>query len=106
MTTTYVPVPLTEKQWTQQVTELAKAMGWKCYHTWLSIRSERGFPDLTLCRPGRLVFIELKTDAKTSKTTAKQDEWLAALREAGAEAYVFRPRDWDALVATLQGRAE
>jgi hypothetical protein len=93
--------PLTEKEWMAQVVELAKVLGFRVYHPWLSIRSERGFPDLTLCKPGRLVFIELKTDK--GKVTPKQLEWLVALGEAGAEAYVFRPAQWDELVATLGG---
>ena len=53
---------LTEKQFMAQVQELARVLGWHVYHPWLSIRSERGFPDLTLARPGRLLFIEFKAE--------------------------------------------
>lgn len=93
--------PLTEKAWMAQVIELARYTGWRCYHPWLSIRSERGFPDLTMVRPGRLIFAELKTDK--GKLTEKQEEWLMALREAGAEAYIWRPAQWDEVVAILGG---
>lgn len=94
--------PLTEKEFLAQIIQLAKVYGFRTYHPFLSIRSERGFPDLTLVKPGRLIFAELKTDR--GKLTEKQEEWLMALREAGAEAYVWRPAQWDEVVAILGGQ--
>ena len=92
---------LTEKEWLALVVELARTLGWLCFHPFLSIRSERGWPDLSLVRE-RLVFIELKSDK--GRTTPAQEKWINALKEAGAEAYVFRPADWDDVVAVLTRR--
>jgi len=39
------PTP-TEKQFAQQVVDLARLLGWQVYRTWLSVRSQAGFPDL------------------------------------------------------------
>jgi hypothetical protein len=44
---------ITEKQFTGQVVQLARMLGWRVYHPWLSVHSAAGFPDLVLCRPPR-----------------------------------------------------
>lgn len=63
-------------------------------------RIARGFPDLTLVRDGALVFAELKRD--TTRPTDDQIAWHAALEAVpGVEVYVWRPRDWDAIVDRL-----
>jgi hypothetical protein len=92
---------LTEKQWQRQVTDLAKLYRWRVYHPWLSIRSERGWPDLALVRPPRLVLAELKTDK--GKVTPSQDEWLALLRACpGVEVHLWRPADFNDVVEVLR----
>jgi hypothetical protein len=96
-------VPITEKQFEAQVRQLAHLYGWLCYHTWRSIHSPAGFPDLVLVRGSRLVFAELKT--ARGKLTAAQQQWLEALRQTAAEVYVWRPDDWDAIVACLSNQA-
>lgn len=70
----------------------AKTLGWRVYHTHDARRSHAGYPDLTLVRGKRLVFVEMK--APKGKTTPEQDAWLAALAGAGAECYVWRLDDW------------
>jgi hypothetical protein len=85
--------PMSEKAWQKIVTEAAAACGWKRqYHTFDSRRSAAGFPDLVLVRRRRVIFAELKRDGKSP--TAEQAAWLAELREAGQEAYCWRPADW------------
>jgi hypothetical protein len=64
----------TEKQFQQQVLELAGLYGWRAYHTFDSRRSAAGFPDLVLGRPPRLIFAELKT--ATGRVSAAQQAWL------------------------------
>jgi hypothetical protein len=92
---------LTEKQFQRQVADLAHLLRWQTYHPYLSIHSERGWPDLTLIRPPRLLFAELKT-AK-GKTTVHQDKWLGLLGECpGVEVYLWRPADWDAITEALR----
>jgi hypothetical protein len=94
---------ITEKQWMAQVVELAGILGWQTYHAFLSIHSPRGWPDLALCRPPRLVLAELKTDAKAAKVTAAQQMWLDLLGACdGVEAYVWRPSDLEAVTAVLR----
>jgi len=102
------PLPIKESEFEAQVRQLARLCGWLCYHTWRSIHSPAGFPDLVLVRadgrPGdaRLIFAELKT--ARGKLTAAQQQWLEALRQTAAEVYVWRPDDWDAIVACLSNQ--
>lgn len=85
---------------TKQKPGMARIMGFRCYHTLRSKGSEPGFPDWTLARE-RILFIELKREA--GEVSAAQKEWLAALHAAG-EAYVVRPRHFDAIAAVLRAR--
>ncbi len=92
---------LTEKEFLRQVSELARLYRWRVYHPWLSIHSERGWPDVALVRPPRLVLAELKTDK--GKTTPHQDEWLALLGACpGVETYLWRPLDFDTIASVLR----
>lgn len=85
---------ITEKEFQTQVVELAQRMGQLDYHTHDSRRSAPGFPDLVLCKPERkVIFIELKTES--GKPTNHQLLWIGALRSAGADARLWRPRHFD-----------
>lgn len=100
---------LSEATWQAHIVLLARALGLLCYHTLDSRGSDRGFPDLTLLGPGRLVLLELKRQARAAVLTTEQAAWLdgtAGLRDAGnpgVEVYLARPLDRDALVASLTG---
>ena len=87
-----------EKDFSAQIYELARMLGWRRFHTFNSKRSPRGFPDEVLCRE-RVVFVEVKRER--TKTTFEQREWLRALRDAGAEVYLIRPRNLQDLAAVL-----
>lgn len=92
-----------EKELQADVKQIATVLGWRrSYHTFDSRRSDTGFPDLVLVRD-RVVFCELKRER--GKTTDVQREWLRALRKAGAEVYVVRPRNVDAFARVLGSRA-
>jgi hypothetical protein len=78
---------ITEKQFTGQVVQLARMLGWRVYHPWLSIHSAAGFPDLTMVRPPRLVFAELKGGKNT--LSPHQERWRDALLAAGCEWYLW-----------------
>lgn len=98
---TKAPLALTEKAWLAQVVELASMLGWEHYHPWLSVHSPRGWPDLALVRPPRLVLAELKSEK--GKTTPAQDHWLELLGKCpGVEVYLFRPSDLDEVVRCLR----
>lgn len=93
--------PITEKQLEGQVRDLAHLFGWEYYHPWLSIHSPRGWPDVSLCRPPRLVFIELK--AEKGKVSEYQQKWLDLLGKCpGIEAYVVRPEDVEKIAEVLR----
>jgi hypothetical protein len=102
------PPQITEKVWLAQVRGLARALGWRVYHTFLSKWSEYGFPDLTLVRTGtterppRLIFVELKSE--NGRVSPKQQEWLDLLRSVGGnvEVYVWRASDFDEVVRILR----
>lgn len=68
---------MTERQLEDTVAAMARARGWRRYHTHRSDRSPAGFPDDVLVRDGRLLFLELKTEA--GKLSAEQSAWIADL---------------------------
>lgn len=69
----------------------AEAEGWLVYHTRDSRGSQRGYPDLTMCRPPRLVIAELKKESGRMKP--EQKVWRAVLEACqGFEYYLWRPR--------------
>lgn len=94
--------PMTERVWQGQVVNVAKRLGWYCYHPKLSQWSERGWPDLSLLGR-RALWIECKTD--TGHLTEKQVEVVDRMRSCGLEVHVLRP--WHGLqrVADLLGGA-
>jgi hypothetical protein len=89
---------ITEKEWQRLVTDLATTLGWFVFHPWLSVHSQRGWPDLSLLRE-RAVFAELK--AERGKLSVAQAEVLDLLRACGQECYVWRPSDWEQVKQTL-----
>jgi hypothetical protein len=92
---------VTEKEFLQIVRDLARQTGWLEYHPYDSRRSTPGYPDLTLVRPPRIIFAELKTER--GKTTQAQREWLTELaRCPQCEVYLWRPSDWDTIGKVLQ----
>ena len=91
---------LTEKQFSQQVVDLALTFGWKVYHPWISIHSSAGFPDLTMAREERLIFAELKSEK--GKLTEAQAEWLRVLKATGNKVFEWRPHQFDEIAGILQ----
>ena len=97
-----------EREFQREVIKIAESLGWyvnhalpgkgRNKHLTLFI-GKRGFPDLVLCRPPRLLFVELKS--KTGKVSNDQQEWLDALRACDVEVYVWRPSDLERITAIL-----
>lgn len=83
--------PLSEKDLQAGVEKLARTLGWLCYHTWNSMHSAAGFPDLVLLRNGLVYVVELKSERR--EPTPEQERWLDAWRETGAAVYVWKPSD-------------
>jgi hypothetical protein len=104
------PENLREAQWQQRVLDLAKLCGWRVAHFrpgrtstgWrTAVEADgAGFPDLTMVREGRLLFVELKSER--GRVTPEQRVWLAALSAVpGVETYLWRPSDWPAVHRVL-----
>jgi len=93
---------LRERDFQQQVIEVAELYGWLAFHIPDSRRATcRGLPDTILLKPHRLLFAELKT--ARGKLSAEQKEWLETLKTIPTvETYVWRPSDWDSIVTVLQ----
>lgn len=100
MAVTKLP-PVSEKEFMADLKTFAVGLGWSFYHPYLSIRSEQGFPDVTLVRE-RIVFAELKRVG--GKPTEAQVRWMGRLRDAGAEVYLWTPDDWGSIAEVLSGR--
>lgn len=81
-----------EQQFQDTIIALLKMLGLKYYHPYRSTSSVEGWLDLTIVGRRGVIFRELKT--ATGKVTDEQSRWVAALREAGQDADVWRPVDW------------
>lgn len=102
-------VAVAEADFQRTVVDLAALFGWEAMHVrrsvvrgqrWATATSVPGWPDLTLWRPGELLFAELKADR--GRVTDDQQRVLDSLAAAGQEVHVWRPRDWPALEARLR----
>ena len=85
-------VPMTEKELQKHIMAAARECGWLVHHQTVALYSAAGLPDLTMCRPPRLIYAELK--GEKGKVTPAQQEWLDTLRQVpGIEVYLWRPAD-------------
>jgi hypothetical protein len=81
-----------ERKWQTNVERTFANQGWMIYHTWNSMRSNPGYPDLHMVLPGvASVFAELKTES--GEITDNQERWLLALAWTGETVFVWRPSD-------------
>src|SRR3990172_6784273 len=84
-----------------RVIRLAESLGWYCYHTHDSRRSQKGFPDLVMVRGDTCLFVELKRES--GSLSVDQSRWLSALREVKrVDAFLLRPSGYEALETLLQ----
>ncbi len=90
-----------ERDWQQTVLDAARLLGWLCYHTHDSRRSEPGFPDLVCVKDTEILFIELKNER--GKVRPEQERWLEALSNgAGMKVMLARPDDWPEVERVLK----
>jgi hypothetical protein len=99
---------VSERVFQSAVVRVAKEAGWAAMHVHDSRRSPAGFPDLVLVRPpsathpGTALFWELKS--ADGVVTLQQAHWLRLLCQVTrVEADIWRPEEWDSLVARLRG---
>lgn len=90
---------ISEKDFQQLILDLATVFGWLCYHTYDSRRSAAGFPDLVLCRPPQVIYVELK--ATRGVLSWEQRAWGELLTACRCDWRVWRPSDWQQIVDTL-----
>lgn len=106
-----LPAPhITEAAFTDQLIELAHIFGWRVSHFrpamtahgWRTAVSGdgKGWPDLLAVRGNRMIAAELKVGR--NKATPEQLAWLAALKAAGAECFIWTPADWDEITGELR----
>jgi hypothetical protein len=98
------PEELSEKQWSQQFKGLFTVLGWVGYHPYLSIHSERGWPDWSLVHltTKRLIFVELKKES--GKLSDSQIRWRDLLEATGQEWYCLKPSQFDEAAEILRAR--
>lgn len=99
--------PQSEADWTAWIIDVAQWLGWKVVHfrpartadgRWRTpMQGNKGFPDLVLCRAGRIIIAELKTDC--GRLTADQKAWMSELGELGR---VWRPSSRDKILEELR----
>lgn len=106
-----------EKDFQKEVIRLANMFGWRVAHFRTAMNGRghymtpvaadgKGFPDLclvrrrTFARAKRVLFAELK--GPDGRLSADQKEWIADLEDAGAEVYVWKPKDIDEIMQVLR----
>lgn len=99
-----------EDEFRRKIVKLAHLHGWKvAYWHRLPTKGQewrtpvggdaKGFPDLTLARDPRLIFVELK--GERGRLAPEQKEWLNLLALCGAEVYVWKPKDYEHALLVL-----
>ncbi|HYW86615.1 MAG TPA: hypothetical protein VFB50_02515, partial [Chloroflexota bacterium] len=90
-----------ERHFMQRVRQLARVCGWVDWHTLDSTGTRAGEPDLRLVRPPRVIFAELKS--QHGRLRLEQSAAVALLEQCpGVETFVWRPSDWQQIVAVLR----
>ncbi len=87
--------PLSEKHFEGQVKHLAKIFHVdEYYHPFLSKWSAKGFPDLTIIKVPRLIFVELK--GTKGKVSPEQQHWHDLINQCtSVEAHIWWPEDYE-----------
>ena len=98
-----IDATLSEGEWQQQIIDYAELRGWMVFHDTDSRKNRRGFPDLVLIRPPDVIFLECKTEAKRSKPSPEQAEWIRKLKLCRRiQADIARPRHWPDIEKALR----
>jgi hypothetical protein len=71
--------------------DLCKWLGLLYFHDNDSRRNRAGYPDLTIVGQAGHMFRELK--AERGRLRPEQSDWIARLRQGGADVDVWRPAD-------------
>jgi hypothetical protein len=79
----------------------ARRLGYRTYHTYRSDRSDKGWFDLAMARPGdKLVLAELKKAGR--KQSEEQRDWYEDLQRIElVQTFLWYPRDYEMAVDIL-----
>lgn len=104
-------IGMSERDLQDSIVQLARQGGWLVMHTrpalnrhgkWSTpLQGNPGFVDLVLCRPPRLLLLELKSER--GRLSPDQRVWIDALRGSGVDVRVIYPRDFDEIASVLTG---
>lgn len=87
---------LSEAAFQKRILDYCQLRGFKVFHDTDPRRNERGWPDLVIGGPNGVLFRELKTN--TGRIRPEQEVWITLLQDAGVDARIWRPRDWEHVV--------
>ena len=91
---------ISEKEWQGQVVELAQWLGYEhIYHTWNSVHSPAGFPDLIILDGKVMIVAELKRE--DGILSPEQYFWLVAFLEVTPAVYLWKPSDFESVIKVL-----
>ena len=105
-----------EKDFQDTVLQWARLYQWRCFYIpdWMYrmaiasiLRSRRkdrdwpdkGFPDLVLLKPGRLIVAELKSPK--GRVEPEQKEWHDLFASVGIRVHIWKPTDIDDIILIL-----
>ena len=94
---------ISEADFQQMVTDYCDWLGLRWHHETDSRRTRAGFPDLVIVGKGGIYFLELKS--QKGKISPDQKAWIYDLHQAGVQASVARPSDWERLQDVLKNLA-
>jgi len=86
---------MTEKLFQGRVEQALKVAGFAVYHTWSSLHSTKGFPDLIAIHPKRKKIMVVEVKSETGKLRPEQNDWLEWFSLCGIDARVLRPSEFD-----------
>jgi hypothetical protein len=104
-------IKITHEAFRLQIIDLAHVFGWKVRNVrpartkygWCTPENAdgKGFPDLYMVKPPRVVIAELKVPP--DKCKPEQESWLELLAEVpGHEVYIWAPDDFDKITEILR----
>lgn len=99
----YIPLWRKEHEFQNAVRTWFLGTGWSFYHTWNSLRSRPGFPDLMAWRGERLIAAELKMP--NGKLSGDQALTLLGLSQTPIEVYLWLPWDEAEIMTIIHNHA-
>lgn len=98
---------MTEDELLTGLMDALAAGGWLAVHHRRSdlaiIQGRVGWPDIAAVHAGRRLFVVIECKTERGRVDPEQERWLSALQDAGVDARIVRPSDYDTIVEWLLG---